>query len=115
MTEASYQATLRTIQTEQDLVARELRTISKQQEDLYYINQEEQRLYSEVVATSPPEDRTYFQDRGVDSRHQSNKAQQILEDKETELTRTKKQLLEAEEETYREQRKALMEEEKGTQ
>ena len=114
MTEASHQATLITIQIEQDLVAKELFTIEKQQEDLFYINQEEQRLYSEVVATSPPEDRTYFQDRGEDSRHQSNKAQQILEDKETELNRTKKQLLEAEEETYREQRKERMEQEKGT-
>ncbi|OJG69966.1 hypothetical protein RV12_GL002121 [Enterococcus quebecensis] len=66
-----------------------------------------------MVATSPPEEKMYFQDRGVDSRHQSEKAQQLLAEKEAELNKTKKQLLEAEEETYQEQRIALLEEEKG--
>ncbi|MEI5994600.1 DUF3958 family protein [Candidatus Enterococcus mansonii] len=112
MTEANYQETLRTIQTEQDLVKSELRSIEEQQEAIFYLNQEEQRLYSEIIATSPPEERTFFQDRELDSLEQGRKAQHILAEQEAALMKTKKQLLEAEEETYQKHRNALREKEK---
>lgn len=108
MTETDYQATLRTIQSEQDAVMKELRTVDKQQQELFRLNQEEQRLYSDVSASCTPEERPFFQDRGTDSLQQHRKAQQWLEEKEATLKQEKKDLVNAEEEVIREQRSNLM-------
>ena len=67
MTELDYQTTLRGLQRKQDDLSKEIRELQIHQEDLFVTVQQEQRLYAEVVETSEPSDRPYFQDRGEDS------------------------------------------------
>lgn len=108
MIESDYKAQLSKIQNEQDSVKQELKSIEKQREDFFYLNQQEQRIYAELIATSDPEDRRFFQDKGEDSFFQSKRAQQQLEENEEQLQRMKKELADSEEETYQLQRKALL-------
>ncbi|MEI5994058.1 DUF3958 family protein [Candidatus Enterococcus mansonii] len=111
MTEPDYKVQLSKIQDEQNSVKKELKSIEKQREDFFYLNQQEQRIYAELIATSDPEDRRFFQDKGEDSFFQSKRAQQQLEKNEEQLQRVKKELADSEEETYQLQRKSLLKKE----
>lgn len=55
--EINYQTKIRQVQDEQDRIRVEIRSVEQQQEEFFALQQEEQRLYSEIVETSPPEER----------------------------------------------------------
>lgn len=108
--EIDYQTKIRQIKDEQDSIRQKIRYVEQQQEEFFSIQQDEQRLYSEIVETSPPEERQYFKSRGEDSFSLAKKAQRQLEEQEDELKNTRKQLIDKEEELYIEQRKEQVKE-----
>lgn len=105
MTELDYQTKIRQVQDEQDQIRQELRSIAQQKEDFFYLQQNEQRLYAELVESSAPEERQYFSQRGEESFSLAKRAEYQLEELEADLNQARKQLIDQEEELYIQQRK----------
>lgn len=104
-----YQNEIRQVQEKEDRIRQEIRSIEQHREDFFRIQQQEQRLYAEIVETSPPEERHYYRTRGEESFSLAKKAQRQLEEQTEDLKSTRKQLIHKEEELSIQQRQEQME------
>lgn len=69
-----------------------MRTNQQQQEEFFQLQKQEERVYTELIETSDPAERTFFKNRGENSLVLAKKAQEHLREQENSLKQHKKDL-----------------------
>lgn len=100
MREQDTTAQLKSLQQKQTAVTQEIKTLQRRQEDFFQLQKKEERIYTLLVETSDPEERTFFKDRGENSLYLARKAQQQLKEDEEHALKRKKDLQEQENELH---------------
>ncbi|MGM0219104.1 hypothetical protein [Enterococcus sp. AZ126] len=97
---------LEAIQQEQSVLKQEIKMLQQQQEAFFQLQKQEDRLYTELIDTSAPEERIFFRNKGEDNRYLAKKAQNQLRELEKQLEQRKKELTTQELEAERMYREA---------
>lgn len=97
---------LEAIQQEQSVLKQEIKMLQQQQEAFFQLQKQEDRLYTELIDTSAPEERIFFRNKGEDNRYLAKKAQNQLREQEKQLEQRKKELTTQELEAERMYREA---------
>ncbi|PZL72644.1 hypothetical protein CI088_10085 [Enterococcus plantarum] len=97
---------LEAIQQEQSILKQEIKMFQQQQEAFFQLQKQEDRLYTELIDTSAPEERIFFRNKGEDNRYLAKKAQNQLREQEKQLEQRKKELTTQELEAERMYREA---------
>lgn len=97
---------LEAIQQEQSVLKQEIKILQQQQEAFFQLQKQEDRLYTELIDTSAPEERIFFRNKGEDNRYLAKKAQNQLREQEKQLEQRKKELTTQELEAERMYREA---------
>lgn len=108
-----YRLHLEQLQEGQLEIRKERRELEALQEEFFDLQQKEQALYNDVIASSEPEERSFFEERGTDSLHLARKAQREFDEQLIQLQKEERALFEQEEEVRNKQQTFLKNNRKG--
>ena len=102
-----YRLYIEDLQEEQLSVKKQQQANEIWQERFFRLQQQEQTLYQESIASAEPEERAFFEMRTDENRHLSRNALRELEAEAEELAQERRGLLEKEEQIHQEQQAFL--------